>query len=216
MRLNSMRLAVSASLVLASAASAQIVSTFDADDEGWGTLNDARNFTWTDALGNPAGAIRATDATNGQIWYFSAPSAFLGNQSSFYGGSLSWDVLGITGNQTSIVDRADIMLTGGGLQLGVDLDVLPLTSGWTSWMGLIDASADWKLIDSFANGTLTATDATEGDLRTVLGSLDGLYIRGEYTNGADASAIDNVNLVPSPSALAMLGLGALGAARRRR
>ncbi len=215
MRLNSMRLAVSASLVLAAAASGQ-VSTFDADDEGWGTLNDARDFTWTDALGNPTGAIRATDSTSGDIWYFSAPSIFLGDRSSLYGGSLSWDVLGITGNQTSIVDRADIMLTGGGLRLGVDLDVLPLTSGWTSWMGLIDASADWKLINSFANGTLTATDATESDLRTVLGSLDGLYIRGEFTNGGDSAAIDNVNLVPAPGVAAMLGLGALGAARRRR
>jgi len=215
MRLNSMCLAISAGLALATAASGQ-VSTFDTDAEGWGTLNDARNFTWTDALGNPAGAIRATDATNGQIWYFSAPSIFLGNQSSLYGGSLSWDALGITGNQTSITDRADIMLTGGGLQLGVDLDVLPMTSGWTSWMGLIDAGADWKRISSLANGTLTATDATESELRTVLGSLDGLYIRGEFTNGGDSAAIDNVNLVPAPGVAAVLGFGALGASRRRR
>lgn len=190
--------------------------TFDTDAEGWGTLNDARDFTWDGSLGNPAGAIRARDIGDGRIWYFAAPGDFAGNRAGFYGGVINWDILGIQGNQTSIPGRADVMLVGAGLEIGIDASVLPLNSGWTSWSADIDEQAGWRIINSLANGTLSATAATEAQIRAVLADLDGFYIRGEYTNGADQSAIDNVWFVPSPGAFALLGMGGLiGAGRRR-
>jgi len=208
-------LVVSIAAGMMSTASAQIGSTFDTDDEGWGTLNDARLFQWTDDLGNPPGAIRATDIGDGRIWYFAASNAFLGDKGSYYSGSLSWDIRGIQGNQTSIPGRADVMLVGGGLQIGIDLGVTPSNSQWTSWSALLDASENWRLINSLANGTLSGTQATEANIRAALADLTGLYIRGEYTSGADAAAIDNVWLVPSPGTAVLLGVAGLGIRRRR-
>ncbi len=200
---------------LSGAATAQ-VSSFDTDAEGWTTLNDATGFTWTGSLGNPAGAIRARDLRQGAHWFFAAPTMYLGDRSAVYGGTLDWDILGIVGNHTSASVGADVMLTGGGLEIGIELNVLPLNSGWTSWSALLDESAGWSMVSSLSSGGLLATAVTEADLRTVLGSLDGLYIRGEYTSGSDSTALDNVNLVPAPGAAALLALGGLGTLRRRR
>src|SRR5690606_33101419 len=87
-------------------AAGSIASTFDADAEGWGTLNDARDFVWTDEFGDPGAAIRATDIGTGEYWFFSASEAYLGDRSAFMGGLLSWDIYGIVGNQNANT-RAD-------------------------------------------------------------------------------------------------------------
>jgi hypothetical protein len=190
--------------------------TFDADDEGWGTLNDAREFAWDGSIGQPAGAIRARDIGDGRIWYFSAPSAALGDLSNLYGGEISWDILGIQGNQASFGDRADVMLVGAGISIGLDTGVAPTLSGWESTSAQVDVASGWRLVSSLSSGALTTTAATEAQILAVLGDLQAMYIQGEYTNGADRSAIDNVSFVPAPGAAALLGLGLAGSARRRR
>jgi len=174
-----------------------IESTFDADAEGWGTLNDAEDFTWTDVFGNPGGSIRANDQAAGIWWFFSASDAYLGDKSSFLGAELSWDIYGITGSQ-STTNRADVMLFGADLEIGVNIPAEPVNGAWTSWSVIIDSVADWRIVSSTANGTLTSTPATSADIQAVLADLQGLYIRGEYTSGNDASAIDNVRLAPPP------------------
>lgn len=178
-------------------AAGTVASTFDTDAEGWGTLNDARDFTWTDAFGNPAGAIRATDVGNGQFWFFSASDPFLGDKESFFGGELQWDIYGIVGNQ-SLTNRADVMLTGGDLSIGIAAGVAPSLGGWSSWEVMLTPSTGWRIVNSLSAGTLTSTPVSEEQMRVVLADLTGMYIRGEYTNGADSAAIDNVRLVPPP------------------
>lgn len=206
-----------ASVAGLASASQSISSTFDADAEGWGFLNDARLFTWTGDLGNPAGAIRATDQGDGRIWYFSASAEYLGNRSNFYGGLISWEVAGITGNQTSIPDRADVMLSGNGITIGIDADVQPVNGQWTFWSVDVHEIADWRIITNVGNGTL-GTEASAAEIQSVLADLTGLYIRGEYTNGADSAALDNVLFapIPTPGALAVIGLAGLASGRRRR
>ncbi|USN98546.1 MAG: hypothetical protein H6810_10270 [Phycisphaeraceae bacterium] len=197
-------------------AAADLSWTFDVDAAGWGTLNDATAFTWDGALGNPVGAIRARDVGDGRIWYYAAPAGALGDISNLYGGEISWDILGIQGNQTSIPDRADVMLVGGGYQIGIDVDVVPLNGTWTSWSAGLSSAGGWELVSSVSNGVLNGDSATESQIRAVLGDLQGLYIRGEYTNGSDQTAIDNVLVVPGPGVAAGLGMGAVAARRRRR
>ncbi len=197
-------------------ASADVSWSFDSDDMGWSTLNDAREFAWDGTIGQPAGAIRARDIGDGRIWYFSAPAADLGNLSGLYGGTIGWDILGITGNQSSFADRADVMLVGAGLEIGLVTGVAPTTAGWESTAGQLDVSADWKIVSSLSSGTLSGTAVTAAQLRAVLGDLQAVHIQGEYTNGADRSAIDNVSIVPAPAGVALMGFGALAAARRRR
>lgn len=199
-----------------SLASANVSWTFNADTQGWGTLNDAREFAWDGAIGQPEGAIRARDRGTGAIWYYSAPVADFGDASRFYGGEVSWDILGITGNQTSIPDRADVMIVGGGVTIGIDVDVAPSTADWTSWSAVIDASAGWRTVSSLSNGTLSGTAATQAQIVAALSNLEGFYIRGEYTDGADRTALDNVLVVPGPAGVAALGLAGLAGLRRRR
>ena len=211
-----MRAALMMLAVATCPAAADIEWTFDNDSMGWGTLNDARNFEWDGTIGNGPGAIKARDVGDGRIWYFSAPTAELANLGGMYGGEISWDALGIQGNQTSISPRADVMLFGAGLEIGINVGEIPLLSGWTSWSASIDASSDWRLISDVGDGDLGATQATEAQIRAVLADLQGLHIRGEFTNGADRSALDNVRLVPAPGGLALLAIGGLGICRRRR
>jgi uncharacterized protein (TIGR03382 family) len=211
-----MKLAPLIVLGLSLPASASASWTFDADAEGWGTLNDAQDFMWDGSIGNPAGAIRARDVRDGRIWYYAAPTADLGVVSNLYGGEISWDILGIQGNQTSITNRADVMLVGAGLEIGVVLPVQPVNDTWTSWSVLVDAASGWAHVSSLSSGQFSGTAATEAEIRAVLAGLENLYIRGEFTNGADQTALDNVSFIPTPGSVAVLGLGGLAVSRRRR
>lgn len=203
-----------AAAMIAGTASATIISTFDNDAEGWGILNDATNFAWSGDIGNPPGAIRATDLAQGPIWYFSASNAYLGNKSGYYGGELSWDISLLVGNH-NLSSRADVMLVGGGMAIGIDASVDPVNGQWTSWSVALDTSSDWRHVNQLSHGTLTTNAVTAAQFQTVLADLTGLFIRGEYTNGNDAAALDNVMLLPAPGAVTLLGLG-LAARRRRR
>jgi hypothetical protein len=197
------------------AASASVSWSFDADTQGWGTLNDAREFEWDGTIGQPAGAIRARDIGDGRIWYFAAPVADISNAAGMYGGEIGWDVLGIQGNQASFGGRADLMLVGGGLAIGIDLGTQPVNGQWVSSTAQVSEAGGWRVVTSLASGALGAS-VSEADIRAVLAGLSGFYIQGEYTNGADRSGLDNVYFVPSPGGAGLLAIAGLGAMRRRR
>jgi hypothetical protein len=172
-----------------------IGSTFDVDAEGWGSLNDTQEFQWDGGIGNPGGAIRVRDIGSGSVWYFSAPALYLGNLGGAYGQTLSWDLLGINGNHTTIPNQADVMLTGAGMTVGIDVNVQPVNGTWTSWEVTIGAG-DWRVVTNLAVGDLGPTPVSEAEIRAVLADLTALHIRGEYTNTAgDRMALDNVRLV---------------------
>jgi hypothetical protein len=173
----------------------EIGSTFDVNDEGWGSLNDSQNFQWDGGIGNPGGAIRAHDVGAGSVWYFSAPATYLGDLGGAYGQLLSWDLLGISGNHTTLPDRADVMLSGAGMTVGINVNVQPVNGVWTSWEVTIGAG-DWRVITSLGSGELGTTTVSEAQMRAVLSELTALHIRGEYTNTfGDRMALDNVRLV---------------------
>lgn len=201
---------------LCASASADIGSSFDTDAEGWGTFNDATGFTWDGGIGNPSGAIRARDVGDGRIWYFAGSALFTGNLAGYYGGSILWDNVGISGSHTSVTGRADVMLVGSGGAIGIDIEGHPINGQWQSWSASI-VEGDWYTVNSLSNGTLTGTPATADLMQAVLGDVTGMYIQGEYTSGGDAIGIDNVWLiVPGPGALSLMAGAGLLASRRRR
>ncbi|MGH1578809.1 laminin B domain-containing protein [Planktotalea sp.] len=161
-----------------------ISSTFDNDLEGWSFIEDVEEFRHEPTNGNPGGHLFAEDFASGQVYYFIAPDAYLGNKSAFYDGTLSFDL-----KQSALdsqFDSTDIFLIGGGLTLA--LDFAHPGVNWTSYSISLNTSADWRLIDE--DGVV----ASEAQLRAALTDLTEIRIRGEFRTGEETSYMDNVKM----------------------
>ena len=187
------------------------MSTFDTDDEGWMIVEAGQHENPLPIVDtyppdwNPAGYICGTDTSTQHFW-FSAPSKFLGDKLCAYDGSLSFD-LNVDG--TSSEFATGVALVGGGLTLyrnnvpGPGLD-------WTPYEIALSASSDWVL------NAQTGSAATAGEWETVLSSLEGLYILGDWKGGTgETTCLDNVVLAPEPGAVLLLACAGVLIARRR-
>jgi Laminin B (Domain IV)/PEP-CTERM motif len=201
-------------------------STFDTTSEGWlvkdlpfpsagapPTVLGTFVPTFNSAGGNPGGFLSQSDPS-ANVWYWYAPATFLGNKSTAYGGTLTFD-LAVTGNgfgSPPSFNQEDVILVGSGLTLAFDTAPTPGPTSTVSWLsysvGLTETG--WK-----KNG-LGGPAATQAEMQTVLGSLTDIFIRGEFLFGLDdIGRLDNVVLgtpsaVPEPSTLTLFGLGSLG------
>jgi hypothetical protein len=171
------------SFLIAGHASAQnmIQSTFDTDTDGWSTYNDATNFRHIATGGNPGGHIAATDQASGAIYYFVAPSKFLGDRTRSYASTLSYDV------KTSAAVSAggdDIVLISGGITIRLRFPTGPGTS-WTHYSTTLSEDAGWI-------NTATGVAPTPEVFLQVMANITTLRIRGEYVSGGDIGYLDNV------------------------
>lgn len=173
-----------------------ITSTFDAGTEDWSAVGDvAGPVQWSAAGGNPGGYITVEDSVTGGVTYFSAPPAFLGDQTAFLGRALVFDLRQhITGSPNQFQD-ADVVLIGGGLTLVHNFLENPPIEIWTTYTVPLEPSS-WKL---------GASAPSAAEFEQVLSALTTLHIRAEYQSGADIGDLDNAAFVPEPS-LVSLGL----------
>jgi hypothetical protein len=173
--------------------------------------------TWNATAGNPGGHISRTDPQAVTTFYWNAPSKFLGDVSTAYGGTLSYDVRHSGG---TLYNAADVYLIGGTTPLTLVFDAAAQpTTAWTPFTIPL-SEGQWRI------GSLSGAFATEQQLRDVLSALTALRIRGEYIDGtSETGRLDNVSLneapepTPEPAALALMGTGLAGCAfyvRRRR
>lgn len=202
--------ALAAGLFATAPAGADVVSTFDNDDEGWTVSGDAQDGSVTPDYhstgGNPDGYISADDDVAGGTWYFDAPAKFLGNQAGAFGNTLSYDLR--QSATSSPFNNEEIILAGNGTTL-IYNHAHPGTD-WTSFSVTLNDSAGWTI------GTGGGAAATDSDIQNVLSDVTALRIRGEYRSGADTGSLDNVVLVPEPAAMAMLSLAGLALLMSRR
>jgi len=211
-------------------ASAAVVSTFDADNEGWTTLelsNDGSAVlggvpsSHVATGGNPGGFLTALDPGDETAARFSAPAKFLGDQSAYLGGTLSFD-LALSPASAAIAPVPALVVfmnETANLALGfVGLASPPET--FSPYVVTLAADgASWR---AFVPGSPAANiAATATHFETVFAGLTHLSITGEFLDDIDDTvSLDNVvmSAVPVPAALPLLavGLGIAGAAARRR
>ena len=168
----------------APAALADVVSTFDTDDEGWVVEGDPTTAFFVPTGGNPDGYVSATDSGSGDVMYWSAPAKFLGDVSEAYGNSLSFDLR--QDQATNPFEDSDVILESGKTTLHFDTPTNPGTT-FTNYVVPM-TEAGWHL------DSLTGPLATQEQFLSVLTDLTKLRIRAEYRSGVDTDDLDNVIL----------------------
>jgi hypothetical protein len=191
-------------------------SDFSVNSDGWTLAGDSTTATpaYLSTGGNPGGFIRGFDEVVGGVWFWRAPTKFLGDDSAAYGFSLTYDLRMRGSGPISVY--SDIILDGAGISLHYDTSPVPSDIPWTSYSVLLSETAGWKV------GSLSGTLATQTQVLAVLSDLTGLRIRGEFISGADNGDLDNVVLnarasaAPEPGSIVLASLGALAFLATRR
>jgi hypothetical protein len=135
--------------------------------------------------GNPGGFLRAEDDVAGGTWYWAAPAPYLGDQSTAYQGTLSFQLK--QSPTTNQFEDEDVILEGAGQTLVFTLPNHP-GEAWTAYALSLREGQGWK------RGSRDGEAASAADLQAVLGNVSRLWIRGEYVTGSDTGALDNVRL----------------------
>lgn len=195
-------------------AGADIISTFDSGGEGWSLANGGGSFTWNASLGNPGGGISGNDSASNQLWYFSAPAVFLGDQSMMAGGTISWDRRNIGGGSAA-GQAADVILQSSTLRIGYAIPGNIDLATWQTFSVPL-SPIGWYVMPAFPSTPSTGTAVTAVQFYQVLADLTAMYLQGEYRNGDDTGALDNVIMAPVPApGAAGLAMAGLLVARRR-
>ena len=146
--------------------------------------------TYSATNGNPGGHIWQLDPMSSRVYYFQAPTNYLGNRSNYYGGTLTFDVRRQNG---SLLNYTDVVLVGGGFTFVIDAGSGPANGVWTTYTVKLNETGGWK------KDLLTGVAPTAVEFAMLLGHLSALRIRGEYsTSSTDTGALDNVILSPPP------------------
>ena len=195
---------------------ATISSNFSTNDEGWqvGDINSNTSATsvgaptYNAAGGNPGGYIATTDAAT--IIAFLAPSSYLGNQSSFYGGSLNFSLVDTV--PADGVAYPAVVIYSGGQSIAYSQGFpgttftnfsVPLTqSGWYFYQGG----------ESTSGGPVS-----QAQFQSIIGNISALAIEADWHTGDDLTGLDTVSLnsgvvagVPEPATWGMMLLGFAG------
>lgn len=181
-------------LIAACGAAQAVTSTFDTGNEGWVEIDMADyvynsilatyNVGFSPTAGNPGGYISGSDPSGYTFW-FSAPAKFLGDKSSTFGKTLSYDIK--LSSAPYFWPIADVVLRSGSKTLLYMNQQMPTTS-WKKRSVLLMPQGGWH------KDSLSGATPTNEEFIAILKSLTGLYIRGEYVNGSELNLLDNVVL----------------------
>src|SRR4051794_40929846 len=121
------------------ASAAQITSTFDTDLDGW-TSSAGGTMSFVATGGNPGGFLRDVDNDNSDM-FVSAPAKFLGNQSAFVGGTVSFDGIALDGVVGDYAPYGIVTFRSGGTQIFADLaPAAEPTASWSTFSAPLNAA----------------------------------------------------------------------------
>lgn len=185
------------------AAASEVSSTFDTDLDGW-VSSAGGTASYMATGGNPGGFLRQSDADLSDM-VISAPAVFLGDKSSFLGGTFSFDAIDLDGVVGDYSPFGLVILRSNNFTISADIvaDNNP-TAAWTTYSVTLNAA-------SFG--------VSEAEFAEVLTNLVGLDIGTESRIGVlETVGVDNIRLVsvPGASSLAAMAVPFVLAARRRR
>ncbi|HWL93734.1 MAG TPA: laminin B domain-containing protein [Phycisphaerae bacterium] len=171
-------------------------SRFNTDTEGWTLVKSAGETPFAPGGsvpishvaegGNPGGYLHQVDPNENRTSYWNAPSKFLGVKSGAYGAALAFDMKQSHERPSLGTLGRDVVIEGAGIILAFALEQPP-GMDWTQYNVSLTETG-WH-IDSAAG-----LEATETDMRQVLGSLTAIYIRAEFRSGDETDDLDNVVL----------------------
>ncbi|CAK4555192.1 unnamed protein product [Aphanomyces euteiches] len=164
-------------------------SQFYLDAEGWGTTNNQNVQT-------------TKSGDDAQLWYFTAPPKFLGNQWSTYGGTLQFTLSASEGDFSNlntpstaplvILDCATCNLNAG-VRLAWPQALSPAFSGATQSFTIpLTETAGW--VTDPKNTLLPWTPPTQCAIVEVLTKLSGISILGDFTRRYESVGLDSVVL----------------------
>ncbi len=170
-----------------SAAFAQIVtSNFDTNADGW-TLwvphDSLSTLTYLATDGNPPGDLRLHDeGTGGNTDYFSAPAKFLGDDSAFYNGALTFD---LWFSATTDLNNPNVIEFRGadGNTLGFNFNqVFASGDPWKSFSLTLNESSGW-IFNPNASGI--GSTPTQAQFQGVFSNVSALKIAGDWHSGPE-------------------------------
>jgi gliding motility-associated-like protein len=186
----------------ASNLSAQIISDFTSNADGWTTPNDAdAAIGYLATGGNPTGHVFGSPyvltlgATTFYVPYnFVAPVKYTGNRSTYYGGTLRFH-LQQNGTGTAVQAAEVIMTNNAGISIWYFPAAPfnpPAPPGWQTYsVSLSTTGGFWKTTNSS-----TGPAATQAQILNVMTDLATLEIRGLHRDANTTDRLDNVTMMP--------------------
>lgn len=159
--------------------------------------------------------IEQAGGSDQQLWYFQAPDKFLGNQAVAYRGHLSFNTVAVSGDFSQMNDLNSLNLIelecatcDGPVRRG-----LKLVYRVAQWPHPFTGTAQQVRVHLHENGgwlkdsqdMLTPwSTPTQCDMLQVLGRLSALRILGDFTQGFETIALDDIRISNSKSKSACL------------
>lgn len=208
-------------IVVITATDALVTSAFDLDAEGWTVVGNGARYSGPTfqpisrgpqlsfyIYGVEAVVRPQANGDDAELWYFSAPDKFLGNQWAAYGGSLDFVLFSAEGS----FDPLNLNLGGRGhlvelecatcaMNAGVKL-AMPLSASFsydgsvTQFRLPLREDAGW--VKDPKNLIKQWTAPSQCEMVNVLSALTALRILGDFTRGHESVAIDTVQLRHGP------------------